>query len=200
MKTLLITLAAFAVLFITGCQENSVTDPLTVDAVNKDKNPDTYLHGFIPLERVLDDPYPIGNSFYKISGEIEFDHRLLPQNPNLSPSQRYVSLHFSTNADISYFCTVCSPSEEDELAGFISDNSEEYLLITGSFIIIEKSFPIQGREDGMDLVCKFKVSAYDVELKEMWLSLEETPINRSNKHSVPGDTVTYPPIRIYVVQ
>jgi hypothetical protein len=173
MKNLFICVAA--VLFVIGCQENSITDPVSTESINKDQNPGPYQHGFISLEGMLDDPYPVMNSFYIISGEIEFEHRVVSQN--------YVSLHLLTNADLRYLCTVCSPSETDPLAGFISDDSEDYLLITGSSSILEKSFTIEGREDGMVLKCRFLVTTGGIELNAMWLTLPDNNVvvtNQSN--------------------
>jgi hypothetical protein len=173
MKNLFISLAA-AILFITGCQENSITDQPTNDSLNKDQSPAPYQHGFISLEAMLEDPYPVMNSFYIISGEIEYEHRVVSQN--------YISLHLLTNADLKYLCTVCSPSETDPLAGFISNDSEDYLLITNSFTILEKSFTIQGREDGMVLKCRFLVTTGGIELSSMWLALraDDLVTNQTN--------------------
>lgn len=174
MKTLFVCLVAFLFAFIIGCQENSITDPLTTEPIEKVQpgTSDTYRHGFISLESVLSDPYPVGNSFYRISGQIEFDQRIVYVDPMLPASQRYLSLHLETNADLQYFCTVCSPSELDELAGFIADVSEEFIPIGGNYVsLLEKTFTIQGREDGMVLKARFSVSNNRIELNAMWLAL-----------------------------
>jgi len=174
MKKLLYSLVVFSVLFIIGCQENSITDQPTNESVNKDQSPAPYQHGFIPLEGMLDDPYPVMNSFYIISGEIEYEHSLVSQN--------YISLHLLTNADLQYLCTVCSPSENDMRIAFISNDSEDYFLITQSFTILEKSFTIQGREDGMVLKCRFLVTTGGIELSSMWLALraDDLVTNQTN--------------------
>lgn len=164
MKKLLFSLSVFYVLFVIGCQENPITDPRTNESVSKDQGPGPYQHGFIPLEGMLIDPYAVMNSFYIISGEIEYEHRLVSPN--------YVSLQFITNANFKYFCTVCSPSEQNLFAGFISDYSEEYLLLTDNSVVLEKSFPIQNREDGMMLKCRFLVTESSIELNAMWLALQ----------------------------
>ena len=168
MKNLFISLVAVSVLLVIGCQENSITDPVSNKSVNKDQSPDPYQHGFITLEGALSDPYPIGNSFYIISGQIEFEHRLVSQN--------YVSLHLLTNANLQYLCTVCSPSEDDVHGEFISTDSEDYLFIAGSFTVLEKSFTIQGREDGMNLKCRFLVTSGGIELNAMWLALPDNNV------------------------
>ena len=174
MKNLFVSLVAASVLFVIGCQENSITDSIANEPVDKVQpaTPDTYFHGSIPLESVLADPYPIGNSFYRISGQIEYDFRIFYLDPIPPASQRSASLHFETNADLQYFCTVCSPSPEDELAGFIADVSEDYVPLGGNFVsLLEKTFSIQGREDGMVLKARFLVTYHRIELSAMWLAL-----------------------------
>jgi hypothetical protein len=183
MKNLFVSLVAASVLFVMGCQESSITDPVANEAVDKVQTgtPDTYRHGIIPLEGALNDPYPIGNSFYRISGQIEYNFRKFYTDPMTPSPQRYISLHFKTDADLQYFCTVCLPSPEDELVGFIIDVSEDYVPLGGNFVsLLEKTSTIQGREDGMVLKARFLVTYHRIELSAMWLALpnaEATDIN-----------------------
>lgn len=175
MKILYLLILFFSILLLIGCQDNSITAPLTTEAVNKNHIPGPYQHGFISLEGMLSDPYPIGNSFYVINGQIEYEHRLVSQN--------HVSLNLVTNADFQYICTVCSPSQDDVHSAFISNDSEDYLLINEEFIILEKTFIIQGREDGMVLKCRFRVSTSTMELNAMWLALPDQDVVAADKTS-----------------
>jgi len=174
MKNLITSLVAASVLFVIGCQENSITDPIANESFNKvqAETPDTYLKGTILLEGMLRDPYPVGNSFYHINGEIEFEQRFVNVEPTNQFSKRYAALYFTTNATLSYFCTVCSPSDEDALAGIISEVSEDYVPLGGNYVsLLEKTFKIKGRSDNMVLKVRFLVSNSGVELSTMWLAL-----------------------------
>ena len=174
MKNLIISLFTASVLFVSGCQENSITDPTENQSVDKVKSesPGTYFHGVIPLESVLDDPYPIGNSFYRISGQIEYDIRMIYGDPILNVGKRYLSVNLEANADLQYVCTVCQPSVNDELYGSISEVSEAYVPLGGNTVsLLEKTFTIQGRDDGMVLKVRFSVSNDRIELNAMWLAL-----------------------------
>ena len=182
MKTLLITLAAFVILFVIGCQENSITDPVTSESTNKVQIPDVYPQGIIPLKGMLNDPHPVGNSFYIINGQIKYEFRIASLDMMRPAPRNYVSLHFSTDADFKYLCTVCAPSENDVLVGVIKSETEENLFLTGSFLLFEESFVIQGREDGMVLKCKFLVTTGRVELKAMWLALPPQNNQIINNH------------------
>jgi len=180
MKNLIISLAAASVLFVIGCQENSITDPIANESSNKvqAETPDTYLRGTILLEGALRDPYPIGNSFYRINGQIEFEQRFVTGEPIYQFSKRFAALYFTTNANLHYFCTVCSPPEEgDVLAGIISEVSEDYVPLGGNYVsLLEKTFTIQGRADRMVLKIRFLVSNSGVELSTMWLELPKSSI------------------------
>jgi hypothetical protein len=165
---------AAAVLFFVGCQENFITDPILSEAVDKVQvgTGDTYFHGIILLEGALNDPYPVGNSFYRISGQIEYEQKSVHENPMLIVTQRYASLHFSVNADLQHVCTVCTTSEEDAIAGFISAESEDLVALVGSSVsLLEKTYTIQGRDDGMTLKVRFLVTANGTELSAVWLAL-----------------------------
>ena len=173
MKNLFVYLVVATVLFVLGCQENSIIDPVANGPIEKVRpvTPNTYIHDFIRLDGALNDPYPIGNSFYIISGQIEYEQRTVYVDPMLPTSQRHASLNLTTDADFKYFCTVCPPSAEDDLEGFISDVSEELVPIGGNYVsLLEKTYVIQGRNDGMVLKVRFLVSSGGVELSAMWLA------------------------------
>ena len=177
MKNLFVYLVVATVLFVLGCQENSIIDPVANGPIEKVRpvTPNTYIHDFIRLDGALNDPYPIGNSFYIISGQIEYEQRTVYVDPMLSTSQRHASLYLTTDADFRYLCTVCPPSEEDNLAGFISDVSEELVPIGGNYVsLLEKTFTIQGRGDGMVLKVRLLVTPSGTELSAMWLALPNT--------------------------
>jgi hypothetical protein len=181
MKNLFITIVTVTALFTLGCQDNTITDPVQTDSIEKRQECENYKPGFIPLEGMLNDPYPIGNSYYKISGQIEY-YTLASSNQSIQVSKRYVLLHLTVNADLQYYCTVCSPQVEDELAGFISNESQDYLILTdNSLTFLEKSFVILGREDDMVLKCRIVASNGEIELSSMWLELSNNPDIATNE-------------------
>ena len=197
MKKLFLTLVTFSILFVIGCQENSITDPITVEPTNKVQQPDPSHQGTITLERMLRDPYPVMNSYYIVNGEIQYQHTVQLLDP-IPPNPQYVvSLNFSVTADFTYFCTVCSPPTEETSAGSISNESNDEIFISvweDEIFLLEKSFPIQGREDGMVLMCNFLVTTNGVELNEMWLVLPEGNSNYvSSRNDLGRDEVPIPP-------
>jgi len=174
MKTLFVLLVSFSMALFFACQENIVSDQPADQPVDKVQTgtPVNFLSGVIPLERLLRDPHNIGNSFYRVIGQVEYEQKNLNEDGEPAGSERYILLSFTTNAEFQYVCTVCPPNYEDELAGFISDVSENPVHAGGNYVtLLEKSFAIQGRQDGMVLNCRFAVSSTNVELIAMWLAL-----------------------------
>ena len=179
MKKLFLTLVTFSILFVVGCQENSITDPIPVEPTSKVQQTVPSNKGTITLEGMLADPYPVMNSYFILNGVIEYEHTLVTREP--IPPETFVSLNLSVSADLTYLCTVCSTPNEDTLAGSISNESNDEIFISmweDEIFSLEKSFPIQGRDDGMVLVCKFFVTANGIGVDEMWLVLPEDNSNR----------------------
>ena len=176
MKKFFLTTVVFSVLVITGCQENSITDPIgDIDQKEVNKSDDPSVHqGTITLEGMLTDPHPVMNSYYIVSGEIQYQHSLVILDP-IPPSPQYViALDLSVTAEFTNFCTVCEPQTSEFSDGTISLETNDNIYVSDDGIsLLEKTFPIQGREDGMVLVCRFLVTTDGVGLNEMWLELPD---------------------------
>ena len=175
MKNLFVLLISFS-FYMIGCRENSITDPVINDDVEKIKIGDTeeILQGVIPVERVLNDPYPIGNSFYKIIGQLNYTFRKIDIYSDALSEKPHNILHLQIDADMQYICTVCQPSPEDNLAGYLSDENDSYVeFFENSTFIIDKTYCICGRKDKMELHLQLAISEKDVEINKMWLALPD---------------------------
>jgi hypothetical protein len=161
-----------------GCQENSITDPMQFDQTGDiQKTSDQNVNsGIITLEGMLQNPYPVMNSYYIINGEIHYQQTLQYIDPAPPNPQYLISLDLSVTANLTDFCTVCEPPTTGISAGTISIETNNIIYVpedgdgTSS---LEKSFPIQGRTDGMVLMCKFNVTTVNIELNAMWLMLPD---------------------------
>lgn len=176
MKNLLLTFAAFLVLLLIGCQENSITDPIQDTGLQKNDDP-SVTTGTILLDGTLQDPHPIMNSYYVITGEIQYQHRIQYLDP-IPPSPQYtVLVNLSASADLNYLCTVCSPPSDSASVGTISIKTSDNIYVSEEGIyLLEKTFPIQGGNHGMVLVCRFMVTTDGVGLNEMQLKLNDDNI------------------------
>ena len=169
MKKILLTIVVFSVLFIIGCQENSITDPITVEPTNNvQMTDDTFLPDRMVLEGLLVDP-SVPFSYMTIRGYIEYEHRLVLVDPIPPAPQYYVLLQLTVNAELG------SPNGYEDPIWYIQSVSEDMIYVSEEGIyILEKSFQVQDRNDGLTLVCRFLVTTDGVGLNEMWLELPET--------------------------
>jgi hypothetical protein len=175
MKKLFLSTVVFSVLVITGCQENSITDP--IDQQDLQKNDDPLVHqGTITLNDLLLDPSVSIENYLTISGQIDYVHRIELVDPIPPAPQYYVSLSLSVNASLT--SSTDSPNEPIML---VTSESEDIMYVSEDGIyLLEKSFPIRGRveDDGMFLFCRFLVTTDGVGLNEMFLALPEGNSNR----------------------
>ena len=82
MKKLLFSLVVFSVLFITGCQENSLTDPFSNESPNKMQSAGGEItHGSIPLEGILE-VQGSDNLYNTINGRINYIHEIVQVDPS----------------------------------------------------------------------------------------------------------------------
>ncbi len=188
MKNLLLTIAVFSVLFLIGCQENSITEPTQDKELQKTDDP-SVLSGTITLEGILEIPN-LSNSFLNINGQGGYVHRIELLDPIPTAPQYYISLNLQVNAEL------MDPFSPTDPIWTITDRTEDMIYVSEEGIyLLEKTFSIQDRSDGLLLVCRFLVTTDGVGLNEMWLAIPEgnSTINNLNK-TINPDPVIYPPI------
>ena len=174
MKKLFLTLISCFVLFALGCQENSITEPLSSEAAEKDGlQEDTYNHGFIKLDGMLADPSRPFNCCLEIRGVIEYEHRLIYIDPDQSTSSYYVSLKLAIEAEVFDPCLSTVP------AWPISETSIDKIDVQPEQVqSLIKYFRVQGRDDVMFLVCKFTVTTDYLSLDGIWLKCTSSQLVR----------------------
>ncbi len=189
MKKLLYSLVVFSVLFVIGCQENSITDPVSTESINKNQTTgETFTSGEIPLEGLLMIPGGF-QSYYTIKGQINYTHELVLLDPMPPAPQYYVDLNLNVRANL---------TDESHNSFRISSTSEDniYVLENGRFLL-EKSFPVIGRNDGLNLVCSFIVTTGGIGLYSMRLTFGNyhSEVNNLSK-AIDPVPVTSPPVQI----
>ncbi len=193
MKNLLLTIAVFSVLFIIGCGESSITDPLQVKGPADVQKSDRPLvnQGTITLEGMLVDPSVPFTSYLQIRGEIEYVHELILVDPIPPAPQYYVLLNLSINAVLN------DPYSPQDPIWPISTKTEDVIYVSEDGIyLLDKTFPLQDRSDGMVLVCRFLVTTDGVGLSEMWLAIPEDTFNKSSE----SDPFTMPPVQNLIIR
>lgn len=194
MKNFVFTVVIFTVILLTGCQGNSITDPIEEPGTPKSDDPAVNT-GTIVLERMLRDPQPVMNSYYIINGQVQYQHTLYFLDP-IPPNPQYlVTLNFSVSANFTYLCTVCTPQSDNVTVGTISaeTNDNIYIPKNGSSMLV-KTFEVLGRNDGMVLKCSFLVTNNSIRINAMWLELDADPTTNELDKNTGSEPVDYAPL------
>lgn len=168
MRKISLFLVISTVLFLIGCENNSITDPGSADTIKKNElsNGNT-TRGSIPLDRMLVIP-GMGNDYYQIKGSINYTDELIKQIPNFIPDKYDVKLDISVNAQL----TDIYSSDPKYKTWSISSDSEDLVYVSREGIfILEKSYPVIGRKDNLKLVCTFIITTDGVGLDNISLKV-----------------------------
>lgn len=175
MKNLLLILFACSVLLLIGCQENSITDPVLSSSVQK--NQISVTTGSISLDGILKVPDEF-NSYYDLSGTIAYTEELI-QDPKVpAVQQTQVSVTLSVDADMVHSAPPYSKWKVSTISRgdlYISSDGDEFL---------EKHFYVEGRNDGLTLVCQFLVTESSVKLESRFLSFEGKKGSKSSSSGI----------------
>ena len=174
MKNLFLFVVAISVLFVLGCQESTITDPLSTDSpgvqavtnVTADKNLQQDYKDYpdvIKFQRVVNLPYS-PNTYFVVGGTIGVNHNI--QNPGADPlnGEYRVTVGLAIDAEM-------KGMEYGRDRWTIKGNSTNTVyLAQDETTSLVKYFNVKGRSDGMLLACKFEVARDGVALQGMWIT------------------------------
>jgi len=182
MKTLLVSLVAFFFVLILGCQESSITDPVSNDTelnstgaepVYLDKDLTSYYPGYIKLDGMLPDPSHFLNSYARIKGIVRYRIEDIKYNiDKLSSSTlpRAIKVKLFVNAQL----TGESPRPIDPW--IVTGSAEEVVNYTQSGLstyVMTKTFSVKNAS--LNLILSFNVYGKSLKLKSM--SLKVVPVS-----------------------
>jgi hypothetical protein len=180
MKKLLFSFVVFTVLLFIGCQENSITDPVsnntnlnlaTSEQSFLDKDIISSYPGVIKLEGTLFDPSHYFNNYAAISGFVRYslDKVILDRIPEDTP----IKVRLYVNAELKE-----DPSGQYSKSLFVNGASEDYVYKSAPndpVYYLEKSFSV--KKNPLNLVFKFQVDEKSLTLISMRLvKRSELPI------------------------
>jgi hypothetical protein len=185
MKKLFLSLVVFSILFFIGCQENTITDPLSTESPGmqgvtngiavKNDVPDV-----IRFENELSSPYPANTLIecFIVTGTVEVVHKVFPiLDPTLASPQYRVTVKLSMDAEMN--CT----KGPDRTPWLIKGDTENTIYLTsGQVFTLTKYYKIQGRIDRMQLVVKYGVTLDGVSLIDMKLILASSRSTKINSN------------------
>jgi len=179
MKTLYVSLVAIFFAFFIGCQESSITDPVSKDTELNigtaepnnfiDKDLISYYPGVIKLEGMLYDPSHYFNSFAEIKGIVRYS--LDQINTDKRPPRPAIKVQLYVNAAIRGGHT------GHNLPWTVNKTAEDIVYMSPaiqSAYFLEKSFRVSNTCCApLNLVLKFQVDEKVVTLVSM--SLKKVP-------------------------
>lgn len=175
MKKILFSLFISSFLLLVGCQDNSVTNPVSSESINKASlTHETIFRGAIRLDQQLVSPTIKGNPDFRVNGKINYIESIFPRNvpqitgvANTTIPRIEIGLDFSIDASINSV----SSTEVGQNEWKIFSNSKDQVFVNenGSTILV-KSFPLIGRVDNLELVCTFTVTEKGLRLDDIVLN------------------------------
>ena len=174
MKNLFLFFVAISVLFVIGCQDSTITDPLFTESdevlavtnVTADKNlPQDYKKypNIIKFKRVLNLVHS-SNTYFIVAGTIEVDLKI--HNPDSNPpGEEYrVTVSLAIDAEM-------NEMEYGRTCWFIKESTKNTVdLAKGEEISLVNYYKVKGRSDGMLLACKFEFTLDGVALQGLWIT------------------------------
>ena len=155
MKKLFLTLVTFSILFVIGCQENSITDP--TQSFSKKEN--LIAERTINLYYMLNDP---SGSSCQLTGEVNYLHRIYTDQLGLYE----VTLSLNMNSQLS---RLGGPIAEPWV---INGWSEDVVIVSeDESVILEKRYEVKNRYD-IVLVVHYLVTKEGVEISKLWLHID----------------------------
>jgi len=150
---------------ITGCQDPSVTTPVTTpDASVLMKPKPQPSSDMIPLEGILRIPGRTLNNFASIKGQVQYS---LMSTPYMGVYR--IDLSLATNATI-------VPDGERQTAWKATGKSQDQLFVSEEGIsLLEKYYAVEGQEprDRIKLHVRFLLTSDGIDLSGMWLEMPD---------------------------
>jgi len=161
-------LAILSATFILGCQENNITDPVMAAPSEGLQLSKTQPANSLSLDTMLREPGNIVNSYIVVTGQVGYTATVVALDP-IPPNPQYaVRLTLTTDA-------LLRPYDSNNPVWSISGASEDWAMIPESGTTsLTKRYRLEGRNDGMCLNLRFRITLASVELSSMWLEPPHT--------------------------
>jgi len=170
MKHAMFVLAIVVAAFIVGCQDNNITNPMAANlsSGNQRSKDVTLPIREIPLHGVMHEPSGY-NAFTEINGQIAYTTTLISRDPIPPNPQWAVLVTLTVNADLMPW------NSNGPVWGVSGSSRDEFALAEDAdgAMVLEKSYTLIGRDDGVSLHLRFCISQETVVLSRMWLALPQ---------------------------
>jgi len=174
MKKLCLSFVIFSVLFVIGCQENNITDPLSTESpktlgVTNETADKNLLHDYkdypdiIRFQQVVS-LRNVPNIYFIVSGTIEVDFKI--HNLFVDPinGTHRITVGLSMDAEMKEM------EYGSDIWSIKKSTTNTVCLTNENGVSLTKYCKVKGRSDGMLLVCNFEVTLEGVAQQGMWIT------------------------------
>ena len=167
MKKVLFSLFISSVLLLVGCQENSMTNPVSPSLNKNDLTNVTTLQGIIPIDQKITNTVP-GNADFILNGKINYTESIVQHLGPQVISTLAPGFDVMTNISIDAILKGIRVSNVEQNGWRILSKSSDQVFVRadGSSVLI-KSYPVLGRTD--KLVFTFVVTVKGIRLDRVIL-------------------------------
>lgn len=171
MKKLFVLIVFTVAVLFAGCQDNNITDPAVSPSLNKTANTvEPNNTGYINLKSVLKDPNSALNQKYDLSGMAEYTLQMKPVRVVDPVVQEYdIAIDLSIAAELIEEQSLVDPNVMPATWDIRGELMDRVYVKPGTAQYIDKSFSIEGRRDGLTLLCEFEVKPLGIALKSVKL-------------------------------
>jgi len=180
MRSLIYVLGLILAVFLNACQENTITDPITDNDLEKNSSYYTNLNnGKIKLDEELTDPNQSPGAPYNIFGAIEYSISHIGSQLSAEPYYNTI-LKMKIGAILKPSALIDKSSNYYSSSLVIQKTTEDFLnisMIGAREIKLTKKYEVTGGNNHLSLVCTFAVTSNRLFLKEMHLCCDRQIVN-----------------------
>jgi len=180
MKKFFVGSIILSLFLLLSCKDNSLNNPVSPDMNVVQKSTDNLKTGEIPLDQILTVP-GITETSYQLNGNISYREDVFPTNFSTSTSKPDINLELSIDGKL------YDPDNSKKDIWDVVGNSDQEIYVSQDGIkLLNKSYLVSGRKDGLQLVCTFLVTTDRVSLSSAQLSYAD------HKAGLNGTDMSFP--------
>lgn len=171
MKKYFVVSIILSLFLLLSCKDNTMNNPVSPNMNNVQKSADNTKTGEIKLDQILVVP-GITETYYQLKGTISYSEDLFLTNLSTSTTQPDINLDLSINGKL------YNTDKVNHNSWRIQSSSDQELYVSLDGIkLLHKAYQIEGRKDGLELVCTYLLTTDNVRLSNVQLSFSDNKIN-----------------------
>jgi hypothetical protein len=172
MKKIFLGTFILSLFLLLSCKDNTMNNPVSPDQISPvQKSTDNIKSGVITLDRVLTVP-GLTETSYQLNGTIDYSVDDFPAGLSTSTQKPDIGLQLSIDGKL------YNPDDLKTDVWDVKGTSDEELHVSPEgILLLNKSYLVSGRKDGLELVCRFIVTTDGVGLNSVELSYADNQNN-----------------------